>query len=197
MQAALQWALGAPRLAGVPYRPTFVLLAGFSGALQSGLTIGDLVLATDVIDAHGNSWPASCPFQGGSLFTRSRILTTNSLVSEPSKKQTLGRVFAAVAVDMESATAAQICQEQGMPFGCLRSISDTSDTELSPALVQLLRAGRPSPAAVLATVVRRPALLGELRSLARDTRIAARRLSAGLIALLAAEFAAESSADPR
>ena len=58
-------------------------------------------------------------------------------------------------------------------------------TALSPALAGLMRRGRVAPWALLAAVLRRPGLLGELVRLARDTRRAARRLAAGLDALLA------------
>src|SRR5947209_6396194 len=45
-EAALRWALGAPRFGNLPYRPKLVLAAGFAGALAPDLRVGDLVLAS-------------------------------------------------------------------------------------------------------------------------------------------------------
>src|SRR5262249_55544315 len=53
-QNALDWLLAGPLLENVPYRPRLVLSAGFSGALQEAYQIGDLILATEVVDEAGH-----------------------------------------------------------------------------------------------------------------------------------------------
>src|SRR5215470_12340080 len=105
---ALNWALGKPLFGNLPYRPGFVLSAGFAGALSSSLKVGDLVLATEVADADGRTWPATWP---GDLpagewkppLARGRVLTTAGLVADPAEKHRLGEQHQALAVDMESA----------------------------------------------------------------------------------------------
>jgi adenosylhomocysteine nucleosidase len=109
-----------------------------------------------------------------------RLVTAPQLVGRPAAKRTLARETGAIAVDMESAAIAAACQERLVPCAVVRAISDTVDTELSHRLVTLLSGGRASPLRVLAAVARSPGLAVELWRLARDTRLAARRLADAL-----------------
>ncbi len=77
---------------------------------------------------------------------------------------------------MESAACARLCTRHGVPFGCLRAISDTVDTRLSPRLVSLLNGGQISWWRVLISLCRQPGLLSEFIRLGRDTKVAAARL---------------------
>lgn len=200
MRKAIEWALGEPELDGLHFQPSLILLAGFSGALQSGLEVGHLVLATEIVEHKGGQWPATWP---GPLppgewrppLVRGRLLTVDTLANDPTDKRALGQRFDALAVDMESAAAAQLCHEHGVPFGCLRAISDAVDKPLSPALVALLSAGRPSPWRLLGAVLRKPHLLAELYALARATRSAAHRLAAALGELLTLTLPNDGSID--
>jgi adenosylhomocysteine nucleosidase len=179
METALQWCLSGPRFGDMLYRPRWLVSVGFSGALQPGQRVGDLVLATEVVDHQGNRWPAlhSTPLAGRQM-TYGRVLTVPELVGDPREKQQLGQQYQAVAVDMESAAAARLCQVYNVPFACLRVISDDQNTALSPHLVELLRRGRVSLSRLAATVMRHPALIEDLWRMARNTRKAARQLRA-------------------
>ena len=188
-EATLEWLLAEPILENVPYRPKLVLSAGFAGALEDKHQIGDLLLATDVVDTDGNRWPTTWP---GELpagewrppLHRGRLLTTSHLVGNPEQKLELGRKHEAAAVDMESATVASWCSRKDVPFGCVRAISDRADTPLSPRLISLLSNSRVSPLRVLAALVRSPKLAGELWSLEKQTRLAAKQLGTALGELL-------------
>src|SRR5207245_980677 len=68
----------------------------------------------------------------------------------------------------------------GIPFGCVRAISDTADTALSPALLSVLSGGQVSPSRLASVVLRAPRVVPELWRLGRDTRRAARRLASVL-----------------
>src|SRR6516165_1003223 len=188
METAIQWLLKAPLFGNVPLRPKLVLLAGFSGALRPGQRVGDLVLATEVADQDGNVWPATWPGELAApewkTLARGRILTVPALIAEPAMKRSLGERFGAAAVDMESAALARLCHQRGVPFGCLRAISDDLDTPLSPHLGRLLRRGRVSPWRLALALARHPLMAGELWRLAGATRHAARELSKALGALL-------------
>jgi nucleoside phosphorylase len=180
MEKALRWCLSGPLFGGVPYRPRFVLSAGFSGSLRPGLRVGDLVVATEVLDRAGNRWSVSgigkYPRDDSSVL--GALLTVPELVGDPLEKQRLGEKHQAVAVDMETARLARLCLERHMPFACLRVISDTLDQPLSPRLVELLRRGRVSPWRLGLALIRQPRLVSELLRLARQTRRAASRLVA-------------------
>ncbi len=183
MEAALSWLLSGPTVDGVPFRPAAVLSAGFSGAITPGLRVGDLILADAVCDGDGASWPATWPTRIGP-HPRGRLLTVPALVGRPEEKRRLGERSGAVAVDMETAALGRMCQAGGVPFGCLRVISDDVDTYLSEALLGVLASGRVRPGRLAAAVLRRPALIAELLRLGAHTRKAARRLACGLEELL-------------
>jgi len=177
MEKALDWLLAAP------FQPVFVLSAGFSGALVADLHLGDLVLATEVIAPDGTRHPATWPVEAVP-FRCGTLLTSPHLVGDPDEKRQLGERFGAVAVDMESSAAAQFCQWHGIPFGCLRAISDSWSAPLSPRLVGLLRGGRVAAGALLGALLKQPSLVKELWRLARDTRRAAEALGQGVAELL-------------
>lgn len=185
METALRWCLSGPRFGNVPYRPGLLICAGFSGALQPELHVGDLVLATEVVDLQGHRWPALRPAALAEHDIPSgRLLTVPDLVGCPQEKQRLGRQYEAIAVDMESAVAARLCHQHNVPFACLRVLSDDCQTILSPHLVDLLRQERVSLPRLAARVLRHPKLFGELWRLARQTRRASRQLRGPLSAFV-------------
>jgi adenosylhomocysteine nucleosidase len=167
-------------LAWLPYRPSVILSAGYCGALQDHLHVGDIVFAQEVIDPSGGRWPVTwpTPAQGG------RLLNSPTLAATPEQKRRLGRDHDAAAVDMETAHLARWCAERDIPFASVRAVSDDVHTSLSPRLVALLSGGRVSPLRVLASVARQPTLIGELWRLAHHTRRASARLAVALRDLL-------------
>jgi adenosylhomocysteine nucleosidase len=182
---ALDWLLQGPKLGEVPYRPKLVLSAGFAGSLTEQRRVGDVILATAVVDGEGGSWPVTWPEQlppgeWRPPLHRGRLLTVPRLVGTAGEKRELGAKHEAVAVDMESAVIARRCAKAGVPFGCLRVISDDVQTSLSPKLLALLAGGRVSVWRLLAALLGSPGMVGELWRLARDTRFAAGRLAVAL-----------------
>lgn len=179
MTTALSWALSRPRCDVWDYRPPFVISVGFSGALSPEQRVGDLVLAIEVVNEQGHRWSALHAFASKDpQITLGRVLTVRNLVSDPDEKRRLGQQYEALAVDMESAVAARLCQQHNVPFACLRVISDDQNTPLSPHLVELLRRGRVSVPRLVGKVVRHPQLIRQLWRLAANTRLAASRLLA-------------------
>jgi adenosylhomocysteine nucleosidase len=185
----LDWLLAKPKLDGVPYEPGLLIFAGFAGALTETLRIGDIVLADEIVDTHGNSWRPTWPTDLGiepwiPPLQRGRLVSVDQMLGAVEDKRRLGSQHQALAVEMESAVFAQRCTQSGLPFACVRAICDTVDTPLSPVLATLLSNGSASPWRVLTALVRRPALLPELMRLARDTKIASRQLALALGELL-------------
>ncbi len=146
--------------------PGLVVAAGFCGALVPELRVGDVV-------------------------TSPRIVTVDHLVGDPAEKRRLAAETGADAVDMESAAVAEACAGRGVSFLAVRAVSDTVDTALSPDMVRLLSGGRVSVWRAVRALARKPALLGEFRRLARDTRFAAQNLADELMELFSRD--AESS----
>jgi hypothetical protein len=186
---ALEWALSQPVLGNIPYKPKIVLCAGFCGALEEDRHVADIILANEVVDAEGHVWPTTWP---GDLppgewrppLHRGRVLSLPRLVGDPAEKRALGRKHLAVAADMESEAAAEVCRRRGVPFGCVRVISDDLHTSLSPQLVKMLSGGRVSPLGLVLGTLRSPGLAREMWRLAKDTYMAAERLGTALGELL-------------
>jgi hypothetical protein len=188
-EKATEWLLSDPAMGNVPYRPRVVLSAGFSGALNESLATGDIILATEVLDGLGHSWPTTWPADLGPgewrpPLHRHPVLTFPRLAGTPEEKRALGQQSGAAAVDMEAGAIARLCHRRGVPFGCVRVILDDLRTPLSPQLVHLLSGGRVSPLRVLAAVARSPRLAGELWQLALRSQRAAGQLGLALGELL-------------
>jgi adenosylhomocysteine nucleosidase len=184
-ETALTWLLGKPLFANVPYRPRFVVSAGFSGALRAGLSVGDVVLATEVSDVAGNHWHTTLPLEPKSpLWHRGRLLSTPRLAGSAHEKEALGKQYDVVAADMETAAVARICSRLAVPFGIVRAISDDVQTGLSQRLVTLFSGSRVSVLRALAAVAATPSMMPEMWRLARNTRTAGRKLATALCALL-------------
>jgi adenosylhomocysteine nucleosidase len=180
MRSALQWLLDGPRLGGDVYRPRVVISAGFSGALDDDLRVGDLVLATEAVHEAGGRWPISAEQFNHLECRRGAVCTASRFVTRPEDKKTLAQKHGVLAVDMESAVAAELCHRHGIPFACLRVISDDVYTPLSPHLETIVANGRVSPWPLFKRLARSPALAVELWRLGRQTRIAATRLADAL-----------------
>jgi adenosylhomocysteine nucleosidase len=171
-----------------PGRPERIVSAGFSGALQPGLSIGDLIWAEELVDHEGKHWPtAAAAGVAPGTAKAGRLLTMPELVGAVEQKRLLGEQFRALAVDMETAEIGRLCHDHGVPLACLRVISDDWTTPLSPQLVEVLRHGRVAPVRLLGALLRKPALLGELWNLGRQTHLAARQLAQGLLEVLQTE----------
>lgn len=137
--------------------PRQAILAGFSGALAEGWNVGDLV-----------------PEYPGALATCERPVCT------PARKLQLGQESGAVAVDMESSHFIAWCEENGVPWRCVRAISDDVHTTLAPEIFDLMEGGRVSFGRLVKHLVRQPRLIGELWRLGRATDSAARSLAGAL-----------------
>jgi adenosylhomocysteine nucleosidase len=81
------------------------------------------------------------------------------------------------AIDLESGSVARVADAHGLPFAVVRAISDSADRDLPPAaLLALDRRGTIDLARVLASLLRQPAQLPALLSLAVDAARARRAL---------------------
>jgi adenosylhomocysteine nucleosidase len=163
------------------YEPQMVVACGFAGALSPTLQVGDVLLASEVVEPGEDDlhWRTTVPAELGDLPV-GRILTAPRLVANPADKKSFARQTGAIAVDMESAAIAEACQEHRVPCAVVRTISDTANTALSPRLVEMSSGGDVAPWRALAAMAKSPRLAVEFWRLARDTRLAARRLADAL-----------------
>src|SRR5579884_3878588 len=115
-----------PELAGAAldavrgrYELDAVVSMGYCGALDEGLAANDIVVGTAVNDAR-----AICPttdrvHASGVVFSSDRVLVS---AEEKRELQQTG----AIAVEMEAAALAGRAQRWGIPFYCVRVVTDTA-----------------------------------------------------------------------
>jgi len=112
----------------------YLISAGFAGALNNQLQIGDLLLARNfsTIPSSENRLSLSS-FQ----FHVADLLTVSALIDSSEERMKLARESGAAAVDMETEFIARACARHGVPLLSLRVISDTP-RDLFPAPANVL-----------------------------------------------------------
>jgi len=150
------------------FDPTVVCSAGFAGALDASLKVGDVLRPRTVI----NAGDASRAFVEGGEGT----LVSFVAVASPRQKAKLRESFAAQAVDMEAAAVARSAEARGKGFAAIKVISDEIDFEF-PAMDGFVDAeGKFSEARFALYAAIRPWLwLGVFR-MARNSNRASRAL---------------------
>ncbi len=186
---AVDWLLSRPTLDGGVLEPSILLFAGFAGALQHAVHVGEVILAREVLDMAGRVWPASALVAAVPGARAGRLLTASRFIGDPVEKLALGAKHDALAVDMESAAFAERCTERVVPWACLRVISDDVSTPFITEVAGLVEDGRVALGRVLWLLLRKPWLLPKLLRLQRQTRFAARRLADAVIQFLACSSA--------
>jgi nicotinate-nucleotide adenylyltransferase len=165
---------------GEPEGP--IVLVGLAGGLDPRLVSGDLVVVDEVVDPHGRLIE---PPIGRRLriadAKRGRVTTTGRVVASAEAKHALGRTTGAVIVDLESLHFAELARERDWDWGIIRVVGDPADQAVPAALDRFVdHLGRIRLGVVAGEIFRRPALLGTLRLLARQSRSALTQLGAAL-----------------
>jgi len=99
-----------------------LISAGFAGALNDQLQVGDLLLAKNFSTVELT--------EVGSSFSRlpiheADLLTVRALIDSSDERNEIARTSGAAAVDMETEFIARACAEHGIPLLSLRVITDT------------------------------------------------------------------------
>jgi nucleoside phosphorylase len=162
-----------------------LLVVGIAGGIGARVGIGNLVVPECVLDLASDSehWPAPL----GETDSRGILATSDALLSDPEQAARL-EARGVIAVDMETAAIAAVCERRGCPWSVFRAISDRADdASTDPAVLDLVGPdGRPKPAAVARFVLSRPSRALQLRRLARGTRLATRAAAKATLAVLEA-----------
>ena len=154
------------------FKPKIIYSAGFAGALNERLQIGDVVRPHAVINASDGS---RVTLEGGE-----GILVSFDAVASPEQKSKLRDSFGAHAVDMEAAAVAQSAEARGIRFAAIKVISDGVDFEF-PALERFVDSeGRFREGRFAAFAALRPWLWPQVARIARNSHRASRALCACL-----------------
>jgi adenosylhomocysteine nucleosidase len=157
------------------FRPDCLISTGFCGGLDPALAIADIVVATTIF-ASGRVFqvqsPVSpAPHHPGPICTLDHVAAT---AGEKARLRTTG----AIAVEMEAAAVAQRAHALGLPFFCIKTVTDLAGETMANDFNAALRSdGRFDTIRVLAYSLRHPwARLPELFRLRRRCVLAARSL---------------------
>jgi adenosylhomocysteine nucleosidase len=111
---------------GLSFQPDIVVSTGFCGALDPHLKIADIVVASCVVSSGGRKYAAH-PVSGG---TRCVVYTADHVVQTAAE---MGKLAASGfgAVEMEAAGAALRAEAVGLPFYCIRAVSDLAGEDMA------------------------------------------------------------------
>jgi adenosylhomocysteine nucleosidase len=164
------------------YAPDKICSAGFAGALDPKLKVGNLLEPRQVIN-----FADSSRIESEQLATASsgKILITFNTVATSAQKRILRESYSADAVDMEAAAVARAAEVRGIPFAVIKVISDEVDFIFpsTERFVDLSGQFRETQFALYAAL--RPWLWSRLIQLAHNSSRASRALCARLEQLIA------------
>ncbi len=173
----------ARRAAGIlldGHRPSWLISAGFAGALNPELQRNDLALPEELMDPEGRRFPVSRPesFGGGVRHVAGRLLTVDRVILDSAEKQELHRTAGANIVDMESSAVAALCGERLVRFLSVRIVSDDARTNLPREVATIMtRSGSYRIGAALRAVWNRPSSVKDFWTLHEHALEAADRLA--------------------
>jgi hypothetical protein len=95
---------------------TGIINTGFCGALDPSLRVGDIVVWGDA--------PSAAPYTSGEISSSDRVIATAE------EKRRLRETTGAIAAEMEAGAVKRIAGEWGVPFYCIRAVSDTANEDM-------------------------------------------------------------------
>jgi nucleoside phosphorylase len=122
----------AMRAAG-SFRPDAVVSTGFCGALDERLSIADVVAAT-AVNGNGREYPARsalAPHQG--------VVWSIDHVAQTAEEKRKLRDSGGCAVEMEAAGVAAEAEKSGLPFFCIRVVTDLAHETMANDFNRALR----------------------------------------------------------
>ncbi len=155
--------------------PAAVVSTGFCGALDPEVPLYGIVSGTSIEDA-GRSWPCLHPV-ARRTFVSGTIVSLDRVIGTPAAKVCL-RTNRQVAVEMEAAGLGAWAAACGLPFYCVRVVTDCANEGFSLDFNRLRDIeGRFSRTRILAMAARNPVkFVPELLRLDRRCRAAAKLL---------------------
>ena len=103
---------------------------GFAGALQPGMSSGDLVMEVAGLDLEVPQTAREIAAAQKTPFHFGRIAHTDKVLFDPADKAALGKAQRAAAIDMESAAIRAAADRLGVPFLAARVVLDGLDDRL-------------------------------------------------------------------
>jgi len=144
---------------------------GLAGALRADLTAGTAYNAAGVIDARTGE-RFRCEAGAGEEW-----LVTSPIVADSAEKRRLAVAYGAGLVDMEAAAIARLAQMRGIPFYCVKGVSDGLEAKL-PDFNRFIGAnGRFQLGAFVLFASLRPKYWSELIRMGENSRKASKEMA--------------------
>jgi adenosylhomocysteine nucleosidase len=153
-------------------RPDAVIVAGICGALEDRMAIGTVVAPAVVVDGATGREYHPAPLAG--LQGAGVLWTSAALITAPAELAALVD-RGVVALDMETAAVAGVCEARGIRWSVVRAVSDRApDGTVDDEVFRMSGPdGAPDPRAVARFVRRHPGRLPQLARMGRDAARAA------------------------
>jgi nucleoside phosphorylase len=173
--AGARRAASAVDAAAETFHPDAVISTGFCGALDPQLALADVVVATSI--AAADRLYDALPVSSSAAHHTGVVCSIDHVAQTAEEKRRL-RAGGAMVVEMEAAGVAARAQARGLPFYCVRVVTDLAGETLANDFNAALRAdGHFDTMIVLREILRRPlARLPELCRLRQRSVRAARVL---------------------
>jgi adenosylhomocysteine nucleosidase len=165
-----------------------LVVVGIAGGLGPSIDIGDLVVPERVIDlATGAEYRPSVM---GNTEARGTLATSDEALIDPTEAAHLERQ-GMIAVDMETAAIAAICESRSCPWSVFRAISDRAgDGSIDSAMLGLAGPdGEPNLPALVRFVLTNPRRLPYLIQFGRGLRLATNAAASGAVSALRKMYA--------
>ena len=141
-----------------------IIFSGVAGGINASLKVGDLILATKLIQHDVDITAFGHPFgfipESGDYITADKnlnniamkvakemdikllsgvIATGDQFIADETKKHWIRDTYNADALEMEGASVAYVCSSFGVPFCVLRAISDVADMDAGFSFDEFLK----------------------------------------------------------
>ena len=122
------------------HSPRWIISAGFSGALDPQMKVGDIVVGNSIVDAVGTELKIDMqmPANPAAGLYVGKLLMVDRIIRSVAEKKSLAEQLGAIAVDMESLAVAQVCHDSKTRFLAVRVISDDMSADLAPELASVV-----------------------------------------------------------
>jgi nucleoside phosphorylase len=136
------------------FAPEAIVSIGFCGALDEGLDLAAVVVGTEVTGANGR-FAARAP--AASLKHHLGVVVTIDHVAQSAAEKHSLRQSGASAVDMEAAAVAERSVALGLPFFCIKAVTDLAGEDMANDLNAAMRSdGHFDTMKVLGSIFCRP-----------------------------------------
>ena len=130
------WAARAVDTALEGFSADAVISTGFCGALDAALDTGDVVVGTQV-DAGERRFPALAPQTSRKHHTG--VVVSIDHVAQTAAEKARLRAAGAIAVEMEAGGVAERAASRGLPFYCIKVVTDLASEDMANDFNSALR----------------------------------------------------------